>query len=801
VTRRLFVPTRIALTGTGCVAAVFGIVMATGWMVRATDVVQWRATDAPTQFNTAAGLIGCGLALVALGGRAARLSALIGWLIALLGILTLAQDVLNIHLGIDTALFDPYLTVQTSTPGRMGPNAALCLTMLGLALGCMPLRTPLAAGMRAIAALTSAAIALVAAIGYPLHVEMAYGWFALTQLDFPSAAVIALVSFTLVCYSSQDLAGYHFLARLRVPVLIFAAMSTVTCTIWLSLLNAEHRQLRVTANEDIQRLIARLQGSIDAELQSLKHLRQRWQIYSGMNRHHWRIDAGAITSDSAMLRAVAYVDAQRRVALVAPLPLESKLLGVDLGDALDGLAALESARANGKLTFTHVVPLPQGGEGMMAFLPLPEGGFIAGMFNISGAPEQAMTHAAPGRKYGLELYDGEQLIYRSGEQDAIKDTPEFVLERTFSLQNIALRLRLWPTDPLAEVNSSWIPAAVLYAGLCMSFLLASVSLLVQLSASRARRLQNEVAERQRAEGQNALLLAELEVVFANVVVGIALVKDGCTVRCNTRYGQLLGSPVEQILGQAVGPHHPCAQIMREHASAGPDYDVELELTRADGTVFWAACFGKALDPADTSRGTVWVIEEISARKRAEENLLFQAQHDALTGLANRTGFGKSLEQALARAAKDERQIGVCYIDLDKFKHVNDTYGHDAGDYLLMTVARRLTGSVRESDTVARLGGDEFALILSGNIDHDIITCVLNRILASLALPLEYAGHRFAVSGSIGMAIFPDHGADAPTLLKHADTAMYEAKQAGRNNWRLYEPEPANGGLLTGNVLA
>ncbi len=783
-------PAPMMLTGAGLAATAFGIVTSAGWLTGATAIVQWRPTDAPTQFNTAIGLIGCGVALISLGVRATRLSALVGFMVALLALLTLSQDVFNVHLGIDTALFDPYLTVQTSTPGRMGPNAALCFALLGLglALGGLRLRPPLAAGLRGLAAMASAAIGSIAAIGYPLQVEMAYGWFGLTRLDLPSALVVAGISVALACHWIRDWAADRYLARLRVPGSIFVVMSTVTCIIWLSLLDAEHRQLRLTANEDLQRLAARLQGAVGAELQSLARLGQRWQIDGGMDQRRWRIDAGAITRDSEMLRAVAYVDARRHIALVAPQPLEATLRDADLGASLDGLAALEGARASGRATFTHVVPLPQGGAGMMACLPLRQDGFIVGMFDITGESAQSIARNALGRLYGLELYDGEQLLYRGPGQDAAsRMTPEFVLEQTVNLQNIALRIRLWPTERLVQVSSSWIPAAVLYAGLCMSLLLASISLLVQLSVSRARRLQEEVAERESAERQNALLLAELEVVFANVVVGIALIKDGYTVRCNARYAQLLGIPMEQVLGQAVGPGHPAALLVRDQANPGPDYDLELELTRADKTTFWAACHGKSLDVADPSRGMVWVIEEISARKRAEESLLYQAQHDALTGLANRIRFGTCLDQALARAAADGRQMAVCYIDLDRFKHVNDTFGHDAGDYLLISVAQRLLSSVRESDTVARLGGDEFALIFCGNIDRDVIAGVLDRILANLALELEFAGHRFAISGSIGMAIFPDHGSDAPTLLKHADIAMYEAKQSGRNNWRIYAP--------------
>ena len=174
------------------------------------------------------------------------------------------------------------------------------------------------------------------------------------------------------------------------------------------------------------------------------------------------------------------------------------------------------------------------------------------------------------------------------------------------------------------------------------------------------------------------------------------------------------------------------------------------------------------------------------RKRAEEELAYMAQYDSLTGLANRALFRDRLEQALARAERNGNLVALMFLDLDRFKAVNDTLGHSYGDELLKEVARRVEGRVRESDTVARLGGDEFAIVLEDlSYAHDAIP-VAQDILELVSQPLILDGHKVFVTGSIGIAVRPPSEGDR--LLKDADAAMYRAKQRGRNNHEFYTEE-------------
>jgi diguanylate cyclase (GGDEF)-like protein len=183
-----------------------------------------------------------------------------------------------------------------------------------------------------------------------------------------------------------------------------------------------------------------------------------------------------------------------------------------------------------------------------------------------------------------------------------------------------------------------------------------------------------------------------------------------------------------------------------------------------------------------------VVHDITKHKHYEEKLRKQAFHDTLTGLPNRVLLMNRLEEAIAQAEKGGYQIFVLFVDIDRFKLVNDSLGHDVGDELLKTTAKRMLECVRQSDTLARLGGDEFVLLLGNAIEEETLTKLIRRILTIVSQPITLKNQEVSVTCSIGCSIYPDDGKDAITLLKHADTAMYKAKAEGRNNIQRYQSE-------------
>lgn len=219
---------------------------------------------------------------------------------------------------------------------------------------------------------------------------------------------------------------------------------------------------------------------------------------------------------------------------------------------------------------------------------------------------------------------------------------------------------------------------------------------------------------------------------------------------------------------------------------GKVHNFESQVYRKDGEVIWisenARSVTNNLGEILYYEGTV---EDITERRNYEEKIRHQATHDSLTGLPNRYLLEDRLQQAINYAERYHTKLAVAFIDLDQFKHINDTLGHDAGDQLLLTVAERLTVLVRDSDTVVRLGGDEFVILLSSVHKNEDITHTLQRILASIAQPVALNGMDFNISCSIGVSIYPEDGVLANVLLKNADSAMYKAKQSGRNNFQFF----------------
>jgi len=221
-------------------------------------------------------------------------------------------------------------------------------------------------------------------------------------------------------------------------------------------------------------------------------------------------------------------------------------------------------------------------------------------------------------------------------------------------------------------------------------------------------------------------------------------------------------------------------------SAFPEY----RIARPDGSVRWiqANAFPVKNERGETFR-IAGVAEDITERKEAEDMVKRLAHFDSLTGLPNRVLFMDRMRQALAQAYRTKSGFSLLFLDLDGFKAVNDSLGHEKGDYVLKLVAEHLQGCVRQVDTVARLGGDEFTIILPDTVKRDLITIVADKFLATLNEPIHIEGkeYQYHLGASIGVAIYPDDGDDLDLLINHADSAMYSAKENGKANYQFYTP--------------
>ena len=260
--------------------------------------------------------------------------------------------------------------------------------------------------------------------------------------------------------------------------------------------------------------------------------------------------------------------------------------------------------------------------------------------------------------------------------------------------------------------------------------------------------------------------------------------------------ELTGLEAEKIVGRRATELFPhmreqhvdelLFRAMEGETVASPDIHYSVPGTSKSGWI--SAVYRPHYDANGNIVGAIGLIRDITERKAAEQQIEYQAYHDALTGLANRRLFQEHLSLALALAQRRRRLVGVLFLDLDHFKVVNDSLGHTVGDALLKQVATRLKQAVREGDTVARVGGDEFTIVLQELPHRDHAIIVAEKVLRAIAQPFDVADNRLYVTTSIGITVFPEDGEDAEALLKNADNAMYRAKAEGRNTYHMSTQE-------------
>ncbi|NVJ91593.1 MAG: EAL domain-containing protein [Methylocystaceae bacterium] len=264
---------------------------------------------------------------------------------------------------------------------------------------------------------------------------------------------------------------------------------------------------------------------------------------------------------------------------------------------------------------------------------------------------------------------------------------------------------------------------------------------------------------------------------------------------NRSFTDITGYEMEEVIGKTPsilksGRHDKSfynemySQLLNTGTWAG-----EIWNRRKNGEIYPQWLSIRAIqDEAGNILRYISLFSDITHRKKTEERILYQANYDALTDLPNRSLFRDRLQRAIIRADREHKKVALLFIDLDRFKHVNDTLGHAAGDLLLQEAARRLTSIVRKSDTVARLGGDEFTIIIQDLDDFRLVETIVEKLLESLALPYELENNVAFVSGSIGITIYPNDASNVTELLKNADAAMYQAKENGRNLSQFFTKE-------------
>jgi diguanylate cyclase (GGDEF)-like protein/PAS domain S-box-containing protein len=287
---------------------------------------------------------------------------------------------------------------------------------------------------------------------------------------------------------------------------------------------------------------------------------------------------------------------------------------------------------------------------------------------------------------------------------------------------------------------------------------------------------------------------------------------------------MFGYTPQELEGRSIGILFESTAAFEDAVNAtlgpleqGETCHAEWELKRKDGSRLWCKVVGRAVDSGNIGEGTIWIYDDVSAerasresleravsertselkaanerleaeigeRRQAEDRAQHLADHDALTGLPNRRLLEDRLTQALALSYRNRKQTAVMFVDLDRFKTINDSLGHAAGDVLLKEVAVRLAKQLRVGDTICRIGGDEFVIVLPEIKRSSDAANVAQKVIEGLSLPIQVEERDLTVTPSIGISVFPDDGRDAETLIRNSDAAMYHAKETGRCNYQFF----------------
>ncbi|WP_374259767.1 EAL domain-containing protein [Zoogloea sp.] len=561
-----------------------------------------------------------------------------------------------------------------------------------------------------------------------------------------------------------------------------------------------------------------------------------WQSrFSGVQGIGWipRVGASQLASFEQHVRAdpasrnfrVVDRDADNRLVPLAPRPeyyviryvspteRNRRALGVNVLSISHSAEVIPRTLADGKAAATRAFELTQETEhklGVVIYQRIQNSaGHPAGLVFIAMRIEDAILgilqpNAIAGIGYCLEEITpqdaagkrlaGLDACPRAGSRREGGLQP---FQETFDFAGQTWRLSFVADPGYAPLHRGWEAFTLIAVGLVCTGLLGAFLL---ATTGRARRVE-ELVDRRTAELAEASQRLSAQQAILTHAERIA--RLGCweaetdTGRCHwsAELYRILGTPPMQdsSLDALIAATHPDDRATLDDAlrrvsngQSGAELDVRLASTDGQERILHFTIEAtRGARRAPLLRGTV---QDVSASRAAEAHIQYLAHYDVLTGLPNRSLWANRAEQALAFARRNQLRLGVLFLDLDNFKTINDTLGHPVGDRLLSAVAKRLSATLRDEDVLARLGGDEFVVLLPQLTRPDDAATVARKLIASLTAPFSIDGQDLVTSTSIGIALYPGNGADIDTLLKHADTAMYEAKSEGRNDFRYFTPD-------------
>lgn len=533
----------------------------------------------------------------------------------------------------------------------------------------------------------------------------------------------------------------------------------------------------------------------DYQLALINRIAERWVAHADLpSEHYWHTDVQAQLRDQPAFELLAMLDHDFELQTAqSRTPTGSVWLDNFLSQSTSR-HWLEHVQATGRPHLSPSHHCPRGGRFSTLAAPVAQHNWLLAAVDMNLRLKELLERLnAP---FYLTIQEGDITLYTSLHRP--EDTV-FLAQRDLVLHHdLTWELATHASPHQLAPHRRYLPAGAFFASLGLTFLLVVSRQLGHIAISERTQLARSNQQLNQLLDELDLMKRGIDATANGVIIADARQTDLPIIYVNPAFENITQYTAAEVLGRNCrflrGTEHkqPGLETLRRALQTSAEARVVLRNFRKDGTPFWNDLH---ITPIRDQQGQVshfiGILNDISEKKAAESQLAFNASHDALTGLPNRTLLADRLSQACQFVQRHQRQLAALFIDLDGFKPINDSLGHAVGDQVLVEISRRLVNNVRREDTVARLGSDEFVVLLPDLHQPDDALQLTETLLKVISQPLTFAGHTLHVTASIGLAITDGRLEQPMVLIQQADLAMSRAKNKGRNTWDWYSEELNN----------
>ncbi|NOQ77616.1 MAG: diguanylate cyclase [Methylococcaceae bacterium] len=590
-----------------------------------------------------------------------------------------------------------------------------------------------------------------------------------------------------------------------IPKLVAILLCIIVVLIWWMSHKIEQAEKKELVKTEAALVASYIKADMRSRIPSLQRIVNRWQTQGGTPKNEFTSDAKNYIFNLPGFQAIEWVDTDFYIRWVVPLSGNEKAQDLNVAFEDKRRIALEKSRELGKPIMTDPIDLVQGGKGVLVYFPIfVQGefdGFLLAVFRLQEWMDYVLSTKSSFENHNdfniSVSIDGSSVFEKDGWGSTMAST-DFDAVETFDLMGHRFTVYCRPTEQFFQHNNTAIAEVIVGIGFFLAFLIAFVVSTFQKatietwrahSAKEALETTIQELSKTQEELQNTTFRSDFAAKAGNVGIWTWDVKNN-DMSWNSIMYELYDIPSDVMPTYATWQNslYPedasAVEALLDNAVQGKTtFKTEFRIILTNGSVRHINTAAKVeRDTAGKPIRVTGISLDITKQKRAEEKIQHLANHDALTGLPNlRLAKDRAL-MAMSMSQRNKTSTAILFIDLDGFKDVNDSYGHEAGDVLLKEVSARFLSCVREMDTVARIGGDEFLIILTELHRLNDAENIAKKLIKTISQDFMVKGSTVTIGASIGISHYPLDGQDLESLMKQADNAMYDIKKSGKNGY-------------------